>query len=428
MLLRFRFENHRSIREEQELSFVAASISDHPEVVRRVDGFPEGVLPAAAIYGANASGKTNAIDAFWFMSSAVRSSHKDWSPDGPIPRVPFVMDDHWKRAPSRFVADFILDGVRHQYGFSLDSQAVLEEWLFVYPKGKKQTWFRRKPGRAMRFGGKMPGENRTIANLTRQNSLFLSAAAQNNHEALSPIYRWFSRDLSFFRGDRRVWAQETASLCKEKRFRIDVVRLLAVADLGITGVTITEEEISEKSKLFFEAVRAAAKSDGDADLGFPELEDRVQFLHRVEGATVPLKLEEESDGTQAYFALLGPIIEALDTGGVICIDELDRSLHPLLAMALIRLFHERSSNPRGAQLIFNTHDTYILNAGLLRRDQIWFTEKNTESSTVLYPLSDFKPRRQENLERGYLQGRYGAIPFINDEAFVHSFEDGNAEA
>jgi AAA15 family ATPase/GTPase len=143
---------------------------------------------------------------------------------------------------------------------------------------------------------------------------------------------------------------------------------------------------------------------------------------------MPFNMDQESDGTRAYLALLGPAVDALKKGAPLLIDELDASLHPLLAIQLIRLFNTPSSNPKGAQLIFNTHDTNLLSGGVLRRDQIWFTEKGNDATSHLYPLSDFKPRRQENLQNGYLQGRYGAIPFINPDAFLLRFEADRVEA
>lgn len=168
---------------------MAGPFADHPEVVRRSAVIPEGILPGAAIYGSNASGKTNVIQAFRFMAEAVGSSHRTWNPEGSIPRDPFMRGAESSGEPSETEADFLLADVRYRYGFRVDSEVVLEEWLYVYPKGKKQTWFHRKQGSPIAFSNKMPGENRTIEKLTRKNSLFLSAAAQNNHDSLLPIYK-----------------------------------------------------------------------------------------------------------------------------------------------------------------------------------------------------------------------------------------------
>ena len=419
MLLRFRFSNFRSFHAEQELSLIAGPFSDLPDVVRHPAGLKEGVLPGAAIYGANASGKTNVIQAMGFMASAVSFSHRDWTPDGPIPRQPFIANEESKLEPSEVEADFLLAGVRHRYGFRVDFQAVLEEWLYVYPKGKKQTWFHRKWGNPIVFSNKMPGENRVIENLTRQNSLFLSAAAQNAHEALMPVFIWLS-GLLFVIGDRSKYRRHTARLSSQLDYRNEIARLVSVADLGIAEMSVEDTKFPDKAKEIVEAAATLLPPQDKA--AWPETLQVIRLLHRLGDTAVPFKMDQESDGTLAYLALLGPAVDAIKKGTPLLVDELDASLHPLLAIQLLRLFNTPASNPKGAQLIFNTHDTNLLSSGVLRRDQIWFTEKGTDATSHLYPLSDFKPRRQENLQNGYLQGRYGAIPFINPDAFLLQFE------
>jgi AAA15 family ATPase/GTPase len=416
MLLRFRFSNFRSFRDEQELSLIVGPFTDLPEVVRHPAGIKEGVLPGAAIYGANASGKTNVILAIEFLASSVSLSHSGWRPDRPIPREPFITDGESKSEPSEVEADFLLAGVRHRYGFRVDSEAVLEEWLYVYPKAKKQTWFHRKRGNPIVFSTKMPGENRTIENLTRQNSLFLSAAAQNAHEALLPIFTWLS-GLEFVIGDRLDYRRYTTRLCSQLDYRNEIARLVSAADLGIAEMSVEEIKLPGTTRALPQSASeffALPKERLDS----PETLQVIRLLHRLGSTIVPFNMDQESDGTRAYLALLGPAVDALKKGAPLLIDELDASLHPLLAIQLIRLFNTPSSNPKGAQLIFNTHDTNLLSSGVLRRDQIWFTEKGNDATSHLYPLSDFKPRRQENLQNGYLQGRYGAIPFINPDAFL----------
>lgn len=423
MLLRFRFSNIRSFRTEQELSLIAGPFSDMPELVRHPETISEGVLPTAAIYGANASGKTNVLRALEFLSEAVTLSHRKWKPDGVIPRMPFLIDDDSRHAPSELEIDFLTGGIRYRYGMRIDSAEVLQEWLHAYPRGKKQTWFHRKRGEPISFGGKMPGENRTIESLTRKNSLFLSAAAQNNHESLSPVYQWITGLLYVFRtGD---W-EHTAKLCGAPEYLAAVERLVSVADLGVTGLKVREERLPDELMRIYKAVASALRSDG-AEPQEPPASNEIRLLHRSGNGEVPFSIDQESRGTISYLALLGPIVDALKRGIPLCVDELDGSLHPLLSAQLIQLFNEPTSNPKGAQLIFTTHDTNLLSSGLLRRDQIWFTEKKDDASSQLFPLSDFRPRRTENLENGYLQGRYGAIPFVNPDAFLSRFKDVDAK-
>ena len=395
MLLRFQFSNFRSFRSEQELSMFP---------VHAKPGLTDPALPAAAIYGANASGKTNVIRALKFMRDAVANSHATWKPDALIPREPFAGDEGGA-TPSQFIVDFLLEGTRHQYGFKVTSDAVVEEWLHVYPKGKRQTWFVRQSETDFTFGSKFKGENETIRGLTRRNSLFMSAAAQNNHELLSPIYRWFSRSIRLVTGSRALLQEQSAAFFKENELLDQLREQVSLADLGVVDVRLSERP-GQLNLL----------GPGKTSIG--ELMRRMmptpefQLFHRLGAKTVPFENEQESAGTLAYLALLGPVLETLGRGGILCIDELDASLHPLLAIEIIKWFNASSKSASSAQLIFTAHDTNLLSAGVLDRDQIWFTEKDHEGESHLYPLSDFKTRKQENLERGYLQGRYGAIPLI----------------
>jgi uncharacterized protein len=385
---------------------IASPFTDSPESVRHPDAISEGVLPVAAIYGANASGKTNVLRAIEFFWKAVVFSYRKWEPSGPIPREPFLNDEELRQAPSEFEVDFLANGIRYRYGFRVDSAVVLEEWLYAYPRGKKQTWFHRVQRKSISFGARMPGENRRIEGLTRKNSLFLSVAAQNNHEALLPVYRWIV-DWWFVIDNRAGCREYSAVLGTKSHYLADIEKLISVADLGISGVRVEEGKVSETKKL---------------------IPSQIYLMHGLGEREMSFSMEQESQGTLAYLALLGPVVIALRNGVPLCIDELDGSLHPLLSSHLIRLFNDPSTNPKGAQLIFNTHDTNLLSGGILRRDQIWFTEKKDDGSSHLFPLSDFKPRRTENLENGYLQGRYGAIPFINPDAFLSRFEDRDAKA
>ena len=395
MLVRFRAGNFRSLRDEQELSLVASSLKEESGAVVNVEHVPNGLLPVAAVYGANASGKSNVLEAMRFACDAIRNSQTRWQSHERIPRRPFLLDESARERPSRFVFDAVIDGVLYEYGFSLNSEAFLTEWLHAYPKGRRQVWFSRdarKP-EPFSFGKNLTGENRTIEKFTRSNSLFLSAAAQNNHYLLSSVFGWLVGEISFFDMPVSVFSEEEiAEFFSDSRFTLEILRLLRVADFGISRV-----EVRRRTLLTID----------------PKLS--MSILHSgKDGKSLPIGFDDESRGTTNFLSLLGPILSALDTGSVLIIDELEASIHPELARRIVRLFNSRESNPKGAQLVFSTHSTNLLGGGLLRRDQIWFTEKDGEGATHLYPLSDFRPRGTENVERGYLQGRYGAIPFLGD--------------
>jgi uncharacterized protein len=272
MLLRFKFSNYRSFRSEQELSLVAGPLNDHPEGIFEVPGLKEKVLPVAAIYGANASGKTTVLRALQFMNRVLRESHRLWEPEQAIPLEPFVGEV--AESPARFVVDFIHAAVRHQYGFALNSSTVLEEWLHVYPKGKKQTWFNRKAGKPISFSEKLAGENRVIEQLTRKNSLFLSAAAQNNHEMLRPICDWFWTTLVFVTGDRSVETRQTIKMCEDSEARALIARLLSVADLGIADLVSVESTSTLAEKIARSMLQHPTPST-------------VKLLHRINGGLLP---------------------------------------------------------------------------------------------------------------------------------------------
>lgn len=404
MLIQFRVENHRSLRDEQVLSLVAANHGDSADArLIRPPGLGECLLPAVAIYGANASGKTNVLLALGFMREAIVRSHRFWDPNGGTPQEPFALSGQ-ANASSTFEADVITQGVRYQYGFELSAQRVEREWLRAWPSGRKQVWFERE-GDKFSFGKRMHGENEAIRGLTRSNSLFLSCAAQNNHIQLLPLFNWFHAhrgDLD--RAGTRQRAQHLRAIFSEQltlfpelnRSRSDaqhtIVDLLRAADLGIVDIRI-------------------GQADGPTPTG-------IFLKHRAaKGVDGWLALEEESAGTATLLTLAPRLLRALEHGALFSVDELEASLHPALGLELLKLFQDPKRNQLGAQLIFTTHDSNLLGNMLgerpLRRDQIWFTEKDDEGATHLYPLTDFRPRAEENIERGYLQGRYGAVPFLS---------------
>jgi AAA15 family ATPase/GTPase len=428
MLLRFRFSNFRSFRRENELSMISGPFSDLPRAVFKPPGMKEGVLPVAAIYGANASGKTNVLKALEFMKGAVENSHRAWQPDGRIPREPFLLDETARKVPSVCSVDVVITGVRYQYGFSVDDKTVHKEWLDAYPNGRKQAWFSREAGKPIVFSSKLSGENKAIEALTRPNSLYLSAAAQNNHEILTPIYLWFLNALAVRASGKTQDQRLTTAACYDESDRKRIAQFLKIADLGIVDIGLN---LSEKNARIVRDFSDAVKLEGGKAKEFVKRAEvmfkEVELLHSAGEKSIPFSLSQESDGTVAYLSMLGPLLAALKMGRVFCIDELDASLHPLLAMQIINLFNNPELNESGAQLIFNTHDSNLLSSKLLRRDQIWFTEKQPDGSGHLYPLTDFKPRLGENIENGYLQGRYGAIPFLNSESFVAALESGDGK-
>ncbi|WP_413804047.1 AAA family ATPase [Streptomyces iranensis] len=414
VLLSFRVANHRSIRDEQELSLVATEFNEGTgrETSARFDGRPVSVLPAIGIFGSNASGKSNALAALRFMRKAVLESFADWGKEPDVvPREPFALDPEAREETSLFEVELLLGRTptRYTYGFEVSDERVEAEWLHAYPAGRRQIWFDREAGRPDDEGGefKFPGSGLRgrkdeATALTRPNALFLTVAATLNHPQLSAVHRWFVDNLWLVTSQADVpartrWTRRELGRSDEegKKLRDRLTRLLAVADLGITGM------------------------DRDPETG------EVRLLHRTpDGGTAPLDFwSQESLGTHAWFAFLGPLFHILDRGGSLLADELDSSLHPLLAAEVIRLFHDERANPRSAQLVFTTHDATLLgNATAQRpldRDQVWITVKSRGGETELYPLTAAKARRDEPLERRYLRGHYGGIPHLVTGEIAH---------
>lgn len=390
----------------------ARRIADSEEgLIERGEG-EDPALAVAAIYGANASGKSNVLEALAFMGSAVRDSHRKWAPEGPIPVQPFLLDEESRKKPSEFAIDFEVGGVRYQYGFSLSRERVESEWLWAYPAGKRQAWFTRGTG-PIKFSSKLGGENRAIERLTRDNSLLLSAAAQNNHRELTPVYEWFAKGLRMLRADRTVDPLDLMQLVSERSRMERLGRFLETADVGVDGVKVQMLPLPA----------GADNANLVRDVTGEHMS--IQFRHRVGSGGVYLPIEAESRGTIAYLSLFAPVVTGLSRGETVLVDELDASLHPMLGKEIVGFFSNGRSNRKKGQLIFSTHDTNLLSGGGLRRDQIWFTEKDRNGESHLYPLTDFKPRTGENLENGYLQGRYGAIPFPGPAPVFEAIEHGN---
>lgn len=422
MLIAFRTRNYLSLRDDVELSMVVPNWVD----MRGCATFP-GPAPdlrvgsVAAIYGANASGKTTVIRALWQMSVMVTNSHQRWKSRAEVPHFPFF-SNKYKEEPTFYEADVLLDGAHYQYGMTFNSERILQEWLYTFPKSRPRLVFERDATREneYRFGRHTRGRLSVIAELTRPNSLFLSAAAANNHPDFIKLAEWFDdgiqRAMPQDRGERLASTYERLEDESTRKQLIDLVRF---ADLGIQDISVTEEPLDEQFRDQFIKIMAVVDSDFQPDeTVLRRARQSLELSHETEaGEVAVLNVKHESDGTRTWLALLGHIVTSLDAGSVLLVDELDASLHPKLSSEIVRIFHDPQINTKGAQLVFNTHDPSLMGSLLgespLRRDEVWLTEKDRFGVTHLYPLTDFRPRKSENIERGYLQGRYGGVPFID---------------
>lgn len=433
MLLRFGVENHGSIATYQELQLTATSLKDVAEGLFTIG--PDGtegkalrVVPVVGIYGANASGKSTLLKAFEFFCDGIITSHTGQSSGSKTPFVPFRLDEESRKKPSRYDVDIVLNNIRYHYGYTLDGNKIVSEWMYSFDltanRQVRSILFYRETSDDLaiefQFGKSLRGENKQISKFVRPNSLFLSVAAQNAHPQLSPIFEFFykkvAQRLDSDVESANVQAQLETYFASDEARRSAAIGFLKAADIGISGMDFSKIPVGEKEALlmqdFEQLVRKHLPAESDFSLVQKE-KAKVDLLHiGAEGKAYPISLRDESAGTLALLQLLGPAFARLGGGGVLMVDELNGALHPLVSRELIRLFSSPATNPGQAQLIFTTHDTNLLSGGLLRRDQIWFTEKDPSGVSHLYALSDIKVRAHDNLERGYLMGRFGAIPFV----------------
>jgi len=419
MLLAFRAENVRSFQGSVEMSLLATRFAEKGvprEIPWREGGRPISVLPAAGIFGANASGKSNLLMAMADMRMFVLQSFRQGKPGGRVPTSPFRLGEDEGSAPSTYEVELVLDGVRYEYGFRIDAERIQEEWARGYPHGRPTLLLQRDKD-SVQLGTQQRAKGRATEEILRSNALFLSTAAATNHPLFMPLYEWFQRNLLYAdvrtRGARQAL---TAKLLEQEDRRQQILGLLREADLGVTDVSRRDldPEFREKLEKVFDIFRG---EDPDEDLEGLELNDfEVRLKHRAGEREVDLSVDQESWGTMIWFGMIGLIVDALHDGSVLLVDELEASLHPALVAVLVDLFQSEQSNPRRAQLIFNSHEVTLMGDSgerPLGRDQIWLTEKDEDGSTRLYPLVDLAPRREEAIARRYLAGRYGGTPIFS---------------
>ncbi|MCD4813215.1 ATP-binding protein [bacterium] len=416
MLLEFSVQNYLSFKEKQTLSMVASPKAERLEKNTFKTGIKKmpRALRSAVIYGPNASGKSNFLDAIQFMRSRVLKSSKESQAGEDIPTIPFLFDSHTTKKPGEFEIHFIKNNVRYQYGFSVSTEKVMSEWLMAYPAGRQQLWFERKYDSAQKvdvynYGPYFKGQRKVWEESTRKNALFLSTAVQLNSAQLQPIYQWF-KDLVTRSFGNAISGNFSAKYSQTNEGKKKLLRFLKKADNSIENIKVKTVKMNEKEIPEYwpdEMKKRFLKRDRY---------DIYMIHHRSDDEKeVALEYEYESEGTRRLFSIAGPLVEILEKGKIVFIDELNKSMHPLMVKFLIEQFHSSQNKTSHAQIIFTTHDTSLLETDIMRRDQIWFTEKNKENASELYPLTDFSPRAEASLEKSYLKGRYGALPLIDED-------------
>ncbi len=400
MLIEFSVRNFRSFMERATLSMEATSLTSRDRELDEnaiFDVLGLRLLTSTAIYGANASGKSNLVRAMDFMRNFILNSSKFTQAGEPIPTEPFALDLKTPNEPSEFEIIFIAEGRQYRYGFEVSTTRVEREWLYYVPAKTEKPLFERT-GQNIRIMSKVFSEGKGIADMTRENALFLSVVAQFNGEIAKLVLHWAIKmrvitGIDEFETDSLKMASIISVLNDNSK---DVVGLLRGFDTDIHDISIIESE-SEYNKLQIMSKHPVFTEDGNI-VGYREFD-----LDK-----------HESEGTKKLFSLAALIIQALRDGSVLVIDEFDARLHPKITKGIVQLFNSKTNNPHHAQLVFLTHDTNLLNKDLLRRDQIWFVEKDQRCNSHLYSLAELKVRNDASFENDYVTGKYGAIPFVGN--------------
>lgn len=416
MLISFSVRNYKAFREKAEWSLVASADKSHEAThVVSLPKFKLRLLKSAVVYGANGSGKSKLVEAMSFMRFFVLNSFRETQQGEPIKVDPFRLSTETADEPSEFEILFHAQDTLYRYGFEATSGRIVAEWLFyrattkeveLFYRNDEETTFSRGFGSAVTSLVKENGVS--------ENTLLLSLAARLNQPHAKAVSNWF-KNLKILSGldSTGYWGFTMKELGKPDRKQA-VLDLLRQADFDFEDTTV---EAPDESQIKFpEGVPKEVRENFIGQLTDVSVAHRRYDKNQLPADTVNFSLRgDESAGTQKFLALTGPLLEAIEKGAVLVADELDSRLHPALVCHIVRLFHANTTST--AQLLFNTHDTNLLSAGEFRRDQIWFTEKDRYGAGTLYSLSDFKTdkvRKGDNFERNYIEGRYGAVPYLGD--------------
>jgi uncharacterized protein len=432
MLIEFSVGNYRSFKEKVTFSMVAANLvsQDKNLDINNVFAVDKelSLVKSAAIYGANASGKSNLAKALQFMKWFMVNSSKETQSTEAIGVEKFRLSTETDDQPSFFEIVFLLDGQQHRYGFTADREKVRSEWLYYVPNTRETRLFDRQEDK---FNVAKVLKADGIASKTRNNALFLSVSAQFNLNKTESILHWLSLNLNLISGlDDTKFLNDTIKNLFRTDIHDEAIKLIYRFDLSITGVRQKQNhadlELSnavssgKDRKEILEIMRGSF---------YTLMSDRaIETTHQkfngdrevVSSESFDL-LANESAGTQKLFALASFLVDTLKHGQVIIIDEFDARLHPLMSRSIVELFNSNETNPHNAQLIVMTHDTNLLSNKIFRRDQIWFTEKDRYGATALYSLAEYKVRNDASFESDYIKGKYGAIPYIQVvESFIQA--------
>ena len=414
MLIQFSVENYKSFRGEAVLSLLPSKDTNHESNVSTLES-TDRVLNTIAIYGANAAGKTNLFKALTTSILLIRKSNQLQKNDRLDGIVPFLFDSEMSQKPTGFEFVFSTNGVKYIYGFSATQVEIVSEYLYAYYSVKPTTIFEREGDKY-----KFPKDKRMLEQLAEKNTpnkLFISTATAWNYDRTEPAYSWFEKGINTYPEYERLHPYAFEQFEKEEPEKIHqfVIELLRESDINISDYKIKSEPINEQewAQLFgplFSAAKDSKLLEGKKQNVFM---DHLIFNEDGTTSVYQLNMTDESKGTENLFLLAPILMRALATGETVIIDEIERSLHPLLVKHVVGYFNDFERNPNHSQLIFNTHNLELMSLDIFRRDQIYFVDKSVKTgASELYSLDEYQVRADENIKKGYLLGRFGAIPSI----------------
>jgi AAA15 family ATPase/GTPase len=438
MLIQFSIKNFRTFKDKVTLSLIASNYDKdtrEDENIFSNEKFGYRLLKSAVVYGANASGKSKLFDAITFMKYFVINSSKESQKGERIDVEPFRLSRETENEPSEFEIIFLFNNELFRYGFEVTKQKIVSEWLYHKPKTKEVKLFYREADtfdiheRSFSKGAAVVKEG-----LVRDNALLLSVAAQFNEKTAIIVIDWFKK-LKILSGLNESGYQGfTMGKTEDPTHKIKILELLKAADLGIQDIKLQKSDLDSLPKGISKEIKdkiIREANEEQADFFSDVLATHKKYdSNKKEIDNVSFSLDDdESSGTQKFFALTGPILDVIENGYTLVVDELDSKLHPNLVCKVVSLFNSKELNEKNAQLIFNTNNTNLLSSGLFRRDQVWFTDKDKYGEAKLYSLADFKVKRTDSFEGNYIRGKYGAVPdlgFFDNLNISLSQDEGDA--
>jgi AAA15 family ATPase/GTPase len=429
MLIEFKFKNYRSFRDEATLSMEATGLGMFKNSLISYGSL--NLLPSVAIYGKNGGGKSNVIRAFWLAVQFIKNAQRTQHENAKIPVIPFALNDYSTDEPTEFEFIYTLDGIKYWYSFTATKERVYKESLYHSPKGQRALVFNRE-NQSFNFTEEK-AKRKLISEAVAQNQLFFSIACTMNDTACVNAMKWF-RELLYFSRDYSDIPKQLLDYSNNTNMLQAISDYAKAADFGIESMQFEIDSKEIKDDLSFpenmpEGVKAAltqfmhilSETSNNSETRLKMNEVKATSKHQginADGKTVlyPLELSDESDGTRKLMSIAPAIESVLSKGGILVIDEIEKELHPMLVDFVVAKFQSKQSNPNGAQLIFTTHNTELMNMEILRKDQLYFADKNREDgASELYSISEFSTRTTDNIRKGYLLGKYGATPDVEIE-------------